>query len=242
MMRRAIVTGGASGLGLATARMLRERGDQVFILDMAEPPEDLPFCRTDVGDQDSVDISVQDAATRMGGLDIVVNSAGISAVGDITANTDQQWSATLNVNVTGIARVCRAADPHLRQGNAPAIVNVASVASVTGLAQRVLYGATKGAVLAMTLAMATDYLPIGIRVNAVAPGTADTPWVGRLLASAADPEQARRALEARQPIGRLITAEEVAFAVGYLTDERSGSTTGTVLMVDGGLHSLLPPR
>jgi len=241
-MRRAIITGGASGLGLATARMLRDRGDQVVVLDIAAPPDDMAFCQTDVGDDNSVRQAVLDAVKQMGGLDIVVNSAAISSVGDVTANTDDQWATTLNVNVTGIARVCRAADPHLRQGMAPVIVNIASVASVTGLAQRVLYSATKGAVLAMTLAMATDYLPTGIRVNAVAPGTADTPWVGRLLAAATDPQQARIALEARQPIGRLITAEEVAFAVGYLTDERAGSTTGTVLMVDGGLHSLLPPR
>jgi len=241
-MRRAIITGGASGLGLATARMLRDRGDQVVVLDITAPPNDMAFCHTDVGDDNSVRQAVLDAVKQMGGLDIVVNSAAISSVGDVTANTDDQWATTLNVNVTGIARVCRAADPHLRQGMAPVIVNIASVASVTGLAQRVLYSATKGAVLAMTLAMATDYLPTGIRVNAVAPGTADTPWVGRLLAAASDPQQARIALEARQPIGRLITAEEVAFAVGYLTDERAGSTTGTVLMVDGGLHSLLPPR
>lgn len=241
-MRRAIVTGGASGLGLATARLLSERGDQVVVLDLVPPPDDLAFCTADVGDETSVQQAVQDAVTRMGGLDIVVNSAAISSVGDVTVNTDEQWAAALNVNVTGIARVCRAADPHLRRGQSPVIVNIASVASVTGLAQRVLYSATKGAVLAMTLAMATDYLPIGIRVNAVAPGTADTPWVGRLLAAAEDPQQARITLEARQPIGRLITAEEVALAVGYLTDERAGSTTGTVLMVDGGLHSLLPPR
>lgn len=241
-MRRAIITGGASGLGLATARMLRDRGDQVVVLDITAPPNDMAFCHTDVGDDNSVRQAVLDAVTQLGGLDIVVNSAAISSVGDVTANTDDQWATTLNVNVTGIARVCREADPHLRQGKAPVIVNIASVASVTGLAQRVLYSATKGAVLAMTLAMATDYLPTGIRVNAVAPGTADTPWVGRLLAAASDPQQARIALEARQPIGRLITAEEVALAVGYLTDERAGSTTGTVLMVDGGLHSLLPPR
>lgn len=241
-MRRAIVTGGASGLGLATAYLLRERGDQVVVLDLTAPPDGLPFCQADVGDETSVNGAVADAVAQLGGLDIVVNSAAISSVGDVTTNSDDQWATTLNVNVTGIARVCRAADPHLRQGSSPVIVNIASVASVTGLAQRVLYSATKGAVLAMTLAMATDYLPVGIRVNAVAPGTADTPWVGRLLATAADPQQARSALEARQPIGRLITAEEVALAVGYLTDERAGSTTGTVLMVDGGLHSLLPPR
>jgi len=241
-MRRAIITGGSSGLGLAAAQLLRERGDHVVILDVQEPESEWPFVRTDVSADDSVRNAVKGAADLLGGIDIVINSAAISAIGDVSANSDEQWATTLNVNVTGIARICRAAEPYLRQGSAPVIVNVASVASITGLAQRVLYSATKGAVLAMTLAMATDYRAAGIRVNAVAPGTADTPWVARLLATAEDPQAARTALEARQPIGRLISADEVALAIGYLTDARSGSTTGTVLTVDGGLHSLLPPR
>jgi NAD(P)-dependent dehydrogenase (short-subunit alcohol dehydrogenase family) len=122
------------------------------------------------------------------------------------------------------------------------IVNVGSTVAVVGVPRRALYSASKGAVHGLTLAMAADHAREGIRVNAVVPGTADTPWVGRLLEVAADPAAERAALEARQPIGRLVTPEEVAEAIVYLASPRSGSTTGTLLAVDGGMTSLrLPP-
>lgn len=241
--RRAIITGGSSGIGLTTGLMMRDQGYQVVSLDMNAPADSqLPHVTTDVADATSVADAVDQAAKLLGGIDVVVNSAGISSVGPVDANTDEQWMQSLNVNVIGVARVCRHALPHLRRGTAPVIVNLASVASHTGIPNRVIYSATKGAVLAMTLAMATDFLGEGIRVNAVAPGTVDTPWVARLLAQTDDPVEARRSLEARQPIGRLVTADEVALAICYLADPRAGSSTGTVLDVDGGMHRLAPPR
>lgn len=241
--RKAIITGGSSGIGIATAMLMREQGYLVASLDL-NPPNDerVTHIKTDVGDSASVREAVGRASEVLGGIDVVVNSAGISSAGPVDANTDEEWERSLNVNVIGIARVCREALPHLRSSTSAVIVNVASIASHMGLANRVLYGATKGAVMAMTLDMATDFLKDGIRVNAVAPGTADTPWVARLLAQADDPVEAKRSLEARQPIGRLVTADEVAFAICYLADERSSSTTGTILDVDGGMHRLSPPR
>lgn len=242
-MAKVIITGGSSGLGLASGLMLLERGDVITSLDLQPPTVgSIAFQQVDVSSDASVAAGVAAAAEAMGGIDIVINSAGISSGGDVEANTDEEWARSLNVNVTGIARVCRHSLPHLRRSSRAVIVNIASIASHTGLPNRVLYSATKGAVSAMTLAMATDYLVEGIRVNAVAPGTADTPWVARLLAQAPDPVEARRALEARQPIGRLISAEEVALAICYLTDERAGSSTGVILTVDGGMHTLAPPR
>ena len=241
--RRAIITGGSSGIGLATATLMLEQGYVVASLDLNAPNnEGVHYIRTDVGDSTSVSAAIEQATEVLGGIDVVVNSAGISSAGPVDANTDEEWELSLNVNVIGIARVCRAALPYLRDSDSASIVNLASIASHMGLANRVLYGATKGAVMAMTLDMATDFLSDGIRVNAVAPGTADTPWVARLLAQAADPVEARRSLEARQPIGRLVTAEEVAFAICYLADPRASSTTGTILDVDGGMHRLSPPR
>lgn len=241
--RKAIVTGGSSGIGQATIRMLLEQDYRVANLDLnPDPSVDTPFFRTDVGDDESVVSSVAQARDALGGIDVVVNSAGISSSGAVDANSDEEWRRNLDVNVIGIARVCRAALPSLRESKSAAIVNVASIASHMGLANRVLYGATKGAVMAMTLDMATDFLKESIRVNAVAPGTADTPWVARLLAQADDPMEAKRSLEARQPIGRLVTADEVAFAICYLADPRASSTTGTILDVDGGMHRLSPPR
>jgi NAD(P)-dependent dehydrogenase (short-subunit alcohol dehydrogenase family) len=142
------------------------------------------------------------------------------------------------VNVVGMVRVARAALPALRQSDAAAIVNTSSIAATAGLPQRALYSASKGAVLSLTLAMAADLIGEGIRVNAVNPGTADTPWVARLLDKAPDPAAERVALEARQPHGRLVAAEEVAGAVCYLASPASGSTTGTWLAVDGGMAGL----
>ena len=118
------------------------------------------------------------------------------------------------------------------------MVNTCSIAATAGLPDRAVYSASKGAVLSLTLAMAADHLREGIRVNCVNPGTADTPWVARLLDSAADPAAERAALEARQPSGRLVTADEVAAAVLYLAGPQAGATTGTSLAVDGGMAGL----
>jgi NAD(P)-dependent dehydrogenase (short-subunit alcohol dehydrogenase family) len=142
------------------------------------------------------------------------------------------------VNVVGIARVTRVALPHLRRSAHAAIVNTCSVVASIGVPQRALYAASKGAVAALTLAMAADHVREGIRVNAVTPGTADTPWVGRLLDQAPDAAAAAAALRARQPMGRLVTAQEVAFAIAYLASPLAGSTTGTILAVDGGMAGI----
>jgi NAD(P)-dependent dehydrogenase (short-subunit alcohol dehydrogenase family) len=137
-----------------------------------------------------------------------------------------------------MVRVSRAAIPALRQSRSAAIVNTSSIAATAGLPQRALYSASKGAVSALTRAMAADHLPEGIRVNAVAPGTADTPWVERLLESADDATSERAALEARQPHGRLVSAVEVANAIAYLASPANGSSTGVTLHVDGGMDAL----
>jgi NAD(P)-dependent dehydrogenase (short-subunit alcohol dehydrogenase family) len=191
-----------------------------------------------VTDTGRVDAAVARAIEELGGLDVLVNNAGIGAAGAIDANDDAEWHRVLDVNVVAIARVTRAALPALRRSEHAAIVNTCSGAALIGLPNRALYSATKGAVAALTVAMAADHVREGIRVNAVAPGTADTPWVGRLLDAAEDREQAAAALRARQPMGRLVTADEVAHAIAYLASPLSGSTTGTVLPVDAGMTSL----
>jgi 2-keto-3-deoxy-L-fuconate dehydrogenase len=242
---RAIVTGGASGIGLATATMLAERGARVACLDLKPGglPEPLLGFTADVGDDASVRSAVEAVTTAFGGLDILVNNAGIGAQGTIESNTDDEWRHVLDVNVTGVARVTRAALPYLRASPHAAIVNMCSIAATAGLPQRALYSASKGAVLSLTLAMAADHVTEGIRVNCVNPGTTDTPWVRRLLDKAPDPDAELTALQARQPTGRLVTAAEVAAAVAYLAGPQSTATTGTVLAVDGGMHGLrLRPR
>jgi len=239
----AIVTGGASGIGLATAQLLASRGAKVACLDLnPSVPAPLLGFRADVTDDASIRAAVAAAADALGGIDIVVNNAGIGAQGSVEDNDDAEWSRVFDVNVRGMVRTSRAALPHLRRSSHAAIVNVSSIAATAGLPQRALYSATKGAVLSLTLAMATDHLGEGIRVNCVNPGTADTPWIGRLLAKAADPVAERAALEARQPTGRLVSADEVAAAIAYLAGPLASATTGTSLAVDGGMQGLRPRK
>jgi 2-keto-3-deoxy-L-fuconate dehydrogenase len=244
----AVVTGGASGIGLATARLLAERGAQVAILDRdaPRPGEQLPpgviAFRADVTHDGEVRAAVAAAASALGAIDILVNNAGIGAAGTVEANDDDEWRRVLDVNVLGIVRTTRAALPALRasarrRGQA-AIVNTCSIAATAGLPQRALYSASKGAVYSLTLAMAADHVAEHIRVTCVTPGTADTPWVARLLDAAADPAAERAALEARQPTGRLVSAIEVAAAIAYLASPLAGAATGMALAVDGGMSGL----
>ena len=235
----AVVTGGASGIGAAVARRLKAGGATVAVLDLNTEGITEHFAvTTNVADGDSVSAAIAAVVEAFGRLDIVVNNAGIGAQGDVTANDDDEWHRVWDINVVGMARVTRAALPHLRRSPAASVVNLSSVLATAGVPQRVLYTATKGAVLAMTRAMAADHLREGIRFNAVNPGTADTPWVTGLLAKAADPAAERTALEARQPHGRLVSPDEVAGAVAYLASPLSGSTTGTSIAVDGGMQEL----
>jgi NAD(P)-dependent dehydrogenase (short-subunit alcohol dehydrogenase family) len=241
----AAVTGGASGIGAAIVARLIDEGARVAVLDVnteGAHPKALAV-QADVTDDASVRAAVDRVVAEWGRLDILVNNAGIGAQGTVADNPDAEWRRVLDVNLMGVVRTTRAALPALRRSPAAAIVNTSSIVATAGLPQRALYSASKGAVLALTRAMAADHLSEGIRVNCVNPGTADTPWIGRLLAKADDPEAERAALEARQPHGRLVSADEVAGAVAYLAGPRSASTTGTSIAVDGGMQELrLRPR
>lgn len=242
---RVLVTGGASGIGRAIATGAMSRGASVAVLDLdptGSPAGAISFV-ADVSDSGSIDSAVAAAAQALGGIDVVANNAGIGAQGTVEANSLDEWHHVFDINVFGMVRVMKAALPHLRRSGNAAVVNTCSIAATAGLPERALYSATKGAVLSLTLAMAADHLHEGIRVNCVNPGTTDTPWIGRLLGNADNPAAERAALEARQPTGRLVTADEVAAAVLYLAGPMAGATTGTSLAVDGGMAGLrLRPR
>ena len=236
----AAITGAGSGIGLATAKLLVERGAKVYGLDLNEGglAGVATWISCDVGD----DKAVEAAFAEIPSLDIMINNAAISAVGTVIDNASEDWLKVLNVNVLGIVRTSKSAIPLLRKSKHAAIVNTCSVAATAGIPKRALYSASKGAVLSLTLAMANDHLQDKIRVNCVNPGTADTPWVQRLLSQAADPAAERAALEARQPMGRLVAAQEVASAIAYLASPLQGSTTGISLEVDGGMQGLRIPK
>ena len=237
----ALVTGSASGIGARVASLLVAAGADVVGLDREVGPD---------SPAESVLADVSDAATiqsvlseRFGArpLDVLVNCAGIGAIGTIADNADAEWARVFDVNVTGTARVTRTVLPNLLASSRAAIVNVSSIAAWAGLPQRAVYSASKGAVQALTLATAADFAG-RIRVNCVCPGTTDTPWIGRLLDGAEDPAEERRRLEARQPLGRLATTEEVAQAIIWLASPAASFVTGTALAVDGGMAGLRIPR
>jgi NAD(P)-dependent dehydrogenase (short-subunit alcohol dehydrogenase family) len=236
----AIVTGGSSGIGLATAKALAAAGSSVAVLDLvvADLPSPLTGYVADVSNRASVTEAVEAVAAHFGRIDILVNNAGISAVGTVEENDDAEWARVLDINVVGMARVSAAVMPWLRKSPSASIVNLCSIGALNGLPQRAIYNASKGAVLALTYAMATDHVREGIRVNCVSPGTVSTPFVDRMLAKFDDPVTERAALDARQATGRMVTPEEVAGAILYLASPLSASTTGTALEVDGGVHNL----
>jgi NAD(P)-dependent dehydrogenase (short-subunit alcohol dehydrogenase family) len=240
----AIVTGAGSGIGLEVAKGLTERGATVFGFDISqgEMGSVATFIKCDIGDGASVDSAFAEFKKSSNKLDILINNAGIGSLTSVEKETDEVWQKVLNVNVVGTARVSRAAIALLRESKSGVIVNTASVAAIDGIPNRAAYSASKGAILSLTLAMATDHLADGIRVNAVNPATTDTPWVKKLLEQSPDAKAARSALESRQPMGRLVSPSEIASAIIFLASPIQASVTGTTINVDGGMHSLRIPK
>ncbi len=240
---RALVTGGGQGIGLAIATLLTERGARVACLDLNPPGEPFVGVKADVTDDASVRAAVTTAAEELGGLDIVVNNAGIGAAGTVADNDDAEWLRVYDVNVVGMVRVTRAALPYLRESDHAAIVNTCSIAATAGHAPAGALQRDEGRRLLAHPGDGgrprTGRDPGQLRQ----PGHRRHPWVGRLLDAATDPAAERAALNARQPMGRLVTAEEVAHAVAYLASPLASATTGTSLAVDGGMQGLrLRPR
>ena len=237
---RVVITGGSSGIGLAIGLRFLARGASVVSLDMKRvyDAEGIAWQHCDVADDLSVREAIDAAVAELGGLDVLVNNAGVGMQGTVDESpelAEAEWRRLFDVNVFGVMRVTRAALPALRRSSHASIVNIASFVAHTGVPRRAAYGASKGAVFALTKALAADHLGEGIRVNSVSPGTVDTPWIERLIDAAKDPHAERAAVVARQPHGRLITPDEVAAAVCYLAGPDASSTTGAALIIDGGI-------
>jgi NAD(P)-dependent dehydrogenase (short-subunit alcohol dehydrogenase family) len=232
----AIVTGGASGIGEATAILLQLRGAKVFVFDKNKPINpinNVKYLVCDITNREDVNKYVNEVSKD--GLDILINNAGIGVTGDVTQASDEDWHKVLDVNVVGTARMSAAAIPFLRKSKSAAIVNVSSTASIVGFSEIVAYSASKGAINALTLAMAADHIREGIRINCVVPATADTPWIERFVQNSEDPEKQKQEIIAMQPMQRLINPYQIAHAICYLASPFSTSTTGTILNVDGGV-------
>jgi NAD(P)-dependent dehydrogenase (short-subunit alcohol dehydrogenase family) len=224
---RALVTGGGSGIGAAVAHRLADDGFDVVVADLQ--PDGVA---TELG-ATAIRLDVRDeaqVAAAMDGVEVLVNAAGVGSTTDAPSTPVEVWDDVFAVNSRGTFLCCKHSIPGMRERGGGAIVNVASVAGLIGLKNRAAYCASKGAVIALTRALAVDHVGDRIRVNAVCPGTIDTPWVQRLVDGAGE---SLDALRARQPMGRLGTPEEVADAVAYLATAEF--VTGTILTVDGGL-------
>lgn len=224
--RVVVVTGSAGGIGSAIAAAFEALGDTVVGLDLEDG--------FDVRDRSACQAAVARVLGDHGRIDVLCENAGVGAVGTVVDATPEDWERVFAVNVFGVAHLAAAAVPAMRAAGRGAVVMTCSVAAEVGLVERAVYSASKGAVLGLARAMAADEARHGIRVNCVLPGTVEGPWVRRLVDQSDDPAATRAALEARQPLGRLVQPEEVAAAVVYLADDRC-FTTGAELLLDGGI-------
>jgi NAD(P)-dependent dehydrogenase (short-subunit alcohol dehydrogenase family) len=229
-----IVTGAGSGIGRASAELFAAEGARVVSADV-EDAEGVTH-RVDVADEEQTVALARAVVDEYGRIDVLFNNAGIAGVGDVEETTLDLWERVMRVNVRGVFLMSRAVVPTMIAQRSGSIINMSSAIAETGLARRVSYAASKGAVYAMTKSMQVDLAAHGVRVNALLPGTIMTPFVeGYLRDSYADPEEGRRAIRSRQLGGELGTAEDVARAALYLASDESSFVLGSGLVVDGGL-------
>ncbi len=242
-----IVTGGGSGIGRASCLLFAREGARVVVADKRQEAAEAVAAECAATGAEAiaveVDVSRSVDAERMvartldafGRLDVLVNNAGYGIAGTVLETDEKAWDDLMAVNVRGVFLCSRFAIPAMRAGGGGTIVNTASVVAAVGIRNRAAYCASKGAVAALTRAIAIAHVADGIRCNAVAPGTIDTPYFDEILRKSPDPEAVRKGLEARQLLGRLGAPEEIAAGILFLASDESRFATGTILTIDGGM-------
>jgi len=245
----ALITGGASGFGLTTARRFVAEGGKVVITDVnvaggeaaaAELGPDAVFQAHDVADEARWSQVLDGTVARFGRLDVLVNNAGLSLHRDVENTTLEQWRSMFAVNVDGVFLGCKHGVRVMKASGGGAIVNVSSVAGIVGHHAMAAYNASKGAVRMLTKSVALHCARhgYGIRCNSVHPSFADTPMLDGMLAERRNPEGFRSALTAAAPLGRLLTADEVAGLILYLASDEAGFITGAEYVIDGGISAM----
>ncbi len=242
----AIVTGGGAGIGRASALLFAAEGARVAVVDLNRESADEVVSEikraqgsamaiaADVSQFSDVEALAAHVAQSWGNIHILFNNAGIVPHGQIHQTTEDEWDRTMAVNVKSMYLLCHAVVPIFLGQGGGAILNTSSATVLRNVVDRAAYSASKGAVLALTRSMALDYVGNKIRVNALCPGTVDTPSFRGRLAGHADPEEARKRFIARQPMGRLGTADEIAKAALYLVSDDAAFVTGVAFSIDGG--------
>jgi NAD(P)-dependent dehydrogenase (short-subunit alcohol dehydrogenase family) len=242
--KRAIVTGAAAGIGRAIALRLAGEGARVALADVDEEAvrkvasviEGKTLVRrTDVTRAGEVEALVSSVVEEWGGLDVMVNNAGVGVAATVVNTTEEDYERVMDVCVRGTLLGMKYAIPAIKGSGGGSVINMSSVAALVGIQDRAVYSAAKGAILSLTRAAAIDHVAEGVRVNCIAPGTVDTPWVSRITAGYDDPEEARANMQARQPHSRFVTPEEIAAMAAYLASDEAGSCIGACMIVDGGV-------
>ena len=242
--KRAIVTGAGAGIGRAIALRFAGEGARVVISDVDEESAQKVAAelkgyslvhRTDVTREEEVEALVRRAIEEWDGLDVMVNNAGVGVAATTPETTQEEWDMVLDVCLKGTFFGMKHAIPAIRDSGGGSVVNISSVAALVGVKDRAAYSAAKGGILALTRAAAIDHVEEGVRVNCIAPGTVDTPWISRITAGYEDPEEARAQMQARQPHGRFVSPEEIAAMAAYLASDEAGSAVGACMVVDGGM-------
>jgi NAD(P)-dependent dehydrogenase (short-subunit alcohol dehydrogenase family) len=242
--KRAIVTGAGAGIGRSIALRFAEEGARVAVADVDEEAAkrvaseidgEALARRTNVARAGDVEALVADVVEAWGGLDVMVNNAGVGVAATAVSTTEDDYERVMDVCVRGTLLGMKYAIPAIRESGGGSVINMSSVAALVGITDRAVYSAAKGAILSLTRAAAIDHVEEGVRVNCIAPGTVDTPWIDRITSGYDDPEQARANMQARQPHNRFVTPEEIAAMAAYLASDESASCIGACMVVDGGV-------